>query len=60
MHSHVFLFKISQGNFRDLKKLLYNTFLILDYATKNSKTKHQKISKCVLTMAAIEGGLIRA
>ncbi len=55
-----FLYKVTKGNFRDLKKIFYNTFLLLDFAAKNDKKKYQKLSKCLLIMAAIEGGLIDA
>ncbi len=55
-----FIYKVTKGNFRDLKKLLYNLFLLLDYAISNNKKKYQKLSECLLIMAAIEGGLIDA
>ena len=54
------IYKLTKGNFRNLKKLLYNLFLVLDYATNSDKKRYQKLSKCLLIMAAIEGGLIDA
>jgi len=53
-----FLYKCTKGNFRELKKMLHATFLLLHYAKNNNKPKYQKISKCILTMAAIKNGLI--
>lgn len=53
-----FIYKTTKGNFRDLKKLLYNLFLIMEYAVNNDKKKYQTLSKCLLIMSAIEGGLI--
>jgi len=53
-----FIYKVTKGNFRELKKLLFNLFLLLDYAIGNNKKKYQKLSKCLLIMAAIEGRLI--
>jgi replication-associated recombination protein RarA len=54
------LYKLTDGNFRNLKKLLFTTFILLDYAIKNDKKKYQQINKCLLMMAAIDGGLIDA
>jgi len=53
-----FIYKHTKGNFREFKKLIHSTLLLLNYAQKNGKQKYQKLSKCVLTMAAIENGLI--
>ena len=53
-----FIYKQTQGNFREFKKLLHTTFLLLNYAQNNNKSKHQNLSKCILTMAAIQNGLI--
>ena len=53
-----FIYKQTQGNFREFKKLLHTTFLLLNYAHHNNKIKHQNLSKCILTMAAIQNGLI--
>jgi DNA transposition AAA+ family ATPase len=53
-----FIFKLTHGNLRNLKKLLFHTFLLLQYAHENDKKKYQTISKCLLTMAAIDGDLL--
>ena len=53
-----FIYKCTKGNFRELKKILHTTFLLLHYAQNNNKQKHQNLSKCILTMAAIQNGLI--
>ena len=52
------LYKLTEGNFRDLKKLLFHLFLLLDCAHEKGETKYQRITPCLLTMAAIEGGLV--
>ena len=52
------IYKLSNGNFRSLKKIFYHLFLILDYTHKHDKKKYQKISKCLIIMASIDGGLI--
>jgi len=53
-----FIYKQTAGNFREFKKILHTTFLLLHYAQNNNKKKYQNLSKCILTMAAIENGLI--
>jgi len=53
-----FIYKHTNGNFREFKKILHTTFLLLHYAQNNNKQKYQNLSKCILTMAAIENGLI--
>jgi DNA transposition AAA+ family ATPase len=53
-----FIYKHTKGNFREFKKLLHTTFLLLNYAQKNNKAKYQNLSKSILTMAAIQNGLI--
>jgi predicted AAA+ superfamily ATPase len=52
--------KFSQGNFRVLKQLLKHTFLIMSYAKENSLRKYITPSPCVITMAAIDLGIIDA
>ncbi len=52
------IFKISKGNFRDTKKILNRMFLMMDYAIKTNRKKYQKPNRCLVTMAAIDGGLI--
>ena len=52
------IYKISKGNFRDTKKILNRMFLMMDYAIKTHHKKYQKPSRCLVTMAAIDGGLL--
>ncbi len=52
------IYKIAKGNFRDTKKILNRLFLMMDYAIKTNQKKYQKPSRCLVTMAAIDGGLI--
>jgi len=54
------LYKLSKGNFRRLKKMIYHILLLLHTAHIQNKKRYQKISKCLLLMAAIDGGLIDA
>ncbi|BCD60868.1 MULTISPECIES: ATP-binding protein [unclassified Nitratiruptor] len=51
--------KLCKGNFRESKKLLNKLFLLMDEAQKKGKKRWTKPSRCLLTMAAIDGGLIR-
>jgi len=51
-------YKLSRGNFRDLKKLLHTTFLLINFALQSGKKKFSSLDKRVITMAAIENGLI--
>jgi predicted AAA+ superfamily ATPase len=51
---------LSEGNFRVLKQLLKHTFLIMSYAKENALTKYITPSSCVITMAAIDLGIIDA
>lgn len=53
-----FIYKYTKGNFREFKKILHTTFLLLHYAQNSNKQKYQNLSKCILTMAAIQNGLI--
>ena len=52
------LFRYSKGNFRELKKLLHKIFLLMEYAAKNGIAKHTKLNSCLVTMAAIDGGIV--
>jgi len=54
------LYKLSKGNMRLLKKLLYTSFLLIDYAQKNGREKQKVFNNCIVTMAAIEAGVIDA
>jgi len=55
-----YIFKLTHGNMRVLKKLLYTSFLLIDYAQKKDKKQYKAFNKCMITMAAIDGGLIDA
>jgi DNA transposition AAA+ family ATPase len=52
--------KFSKGNFRMLKQMVKHIFLIMDYAKENGLTSYTKPTKCVITMAAIDLGLLYA
>ena len=52
--------KISNGNFRIVKQLLKHTFSIMDYAKINGHNNYAKPNECVITMAAIDLGMIDA
>jgi len=54
------IYKLSKGNMRVLKKLLFTSFLLIDYAQKNDKERYKNFNKCILTMAAIDNGVINA
>lgn len=50
--------RYAQGNFRTIKKFLYTLMKLLSYAKKHGLAKYQKINSCLLTMAALDIGLI--
>ena len=50
--------QISNGNFRNFKKLFYHLFHLLHYTNVNGKTKYLRPSKCTLTMAAMDAELL--
>ncbi len=52
------IYKLCQGNFRYLKKLIYTEFSLLHEAQELDMKKFSKPSKCLINMAAIEIGLI--
>ncbi len=52
------IFAIAKGNFRDTKKILNKMFLMMDYARKIDRPKYQKPSRCLVRMAAIDGGVL--
>ena len=51
---------LSKGNFRVLKQMLKHTFSIMDYARSNGHKKYTTPNSCVITMAAIDLGIIDA
>ncbi len=52
------LYKLSRGNFRDLKKLLNRIFLIMEQGRALGKRGYEEPNGCILTMAAIDGELL--
>lgn len=50
--------RYAKGNFRTIKKFLYTLMKLLSYAKKHGLSKYQKINSCLLTMAALDIGLI--
>ncbi len=53
------IFRFTHGNFRDTKKLLYRLFILMEEAFKLGKRGYEKPNRCLVTMAAIDGGLLR-
>ncbi len=52
------IYRLSQGNFRYLKKLMHTEFTLLHEAQELGLKKFEEPSKCLLNMAAIDIGLI--
>jgi len=50
----------SNGNFRQIKQMLKHIFSIMNYASENSKIGYDTVNRCVITMAAIDLGIIDA
>lgn len=50
--------RYAKGNFRMIKKFLYTLMKLLSYSQKYELTKYQKINSCLLTMTALEIGLL--
>jgi len=50
--------RYAKGNFRMIKKFLYTLMKLLDYAQKQGLSKYRKLNSCILTMAALDIGLI--
>lgn len=51
--------RYANGNFRTIKKFLYTLMKLLSYTHKQGLSKYQKINSCMLTMTALDIGLIR-
>lgn len=49
---------LSQGNFRNFKKLFYHLFNLLHFTNTYNKTKYLRPSSCTLMMAAINAELL--
>jgi len=50
------IYKLSKGNFRLSKKIVFSALILLNYSLKNS-LKYRKIDNCIFTMSAIQLGL---
>lgn len=50
--------QLSQGNFRNFKKIFYHLFHILHYTNTHNKEKYLRPSSCTITMAAMSAGLL--
>jgi len=50
--------RYAKGNFRMIKKFLYTLMKLLDYTQKKGLSKYRKLNSCILTMAALDIGLI--
>lgn len=50
--------RLSEGNFRNFKKIFYHLFHLLHYTNSHNKTKYLRPSSCTLTMAAMSAELI--
>lgn len=50
--------RISEGNFRNFKKIFYHLFHLLHYTNTHNKSKYLRPSSCTVTMAAMSAGLL--
>lgn len=50
--------RISEGNFRNFKKVFYHLFHLLHYTNTHNKTPYLRPSQCTITMAAMNAELI--
>jgi len=55
-----FIQKHTRGNMRAIKRMLQTLFELLDYKKENGLLQEIKLDRCLLTMAAIDVGLIDA
>lgn len=53
-HAH----QITEGNFRNFKKLFHHLFHLLHYTNVHQKSKYLRPSQCTITMAAIHAELL--
>ena len=54
-----YIYKYTKGNFRDTKKILHQLFLLMDEAARLGKKGYERPNRCLITMAAIAGGMLR-
>lgn len=57
-HEAKVIARYAKGNFRTIKKFLYTLMKLLDYAQQKNLSKYRKLGSCLLTMAALDIGLI--
>jgi len=50
--------KISEGNFRNFKKIFYHLFYLLHYTNVHNKSKYLRPSSCTITIAAMSAELL--
>jgi hypothetical protein len=50
--------RLSEGNFRNFKKIFYHLFHLLHYTNTNNKSKYLRPSSCTITMAAMNAELL--
>lgn len=50
--------RLSEGNFRNFKKIFYHLFHLLHYTNAHNKAKYLRPSSCTITMAAMNAELI--
>lgn len=51
-------YQISNGNFRNFKKLFYHLFHLLHYTNVHGKTKYLRPSQCTIAMAAMDAEML--
>ncbi|MDD2949678.1 MAG: ATP-binding protein [Sulfuricurvum sp.] len=50
--------RLSEGNFRNFKKIFYHLFHLLHYTNTHNKSKYLRPSSCTITMAAMNAELL--
>lgn len=50
--------RLSHGNFRNFKKILYHMFHLLHFTNTHNRTKFQRPSSCMINMAAMSAELL--
>lgn len=51
-------YRISEGNFRNFKKIFHHLFHLLHYTNTHNKSRYLRPSECTITMAAMNAELI--
>ncbi len=52
------LYRFTNGNFRYIKRIMKKSFELLKFAKENKIKKYKKINKAIITMAALDLGLV--